>query len=68
MQQDTLSWLVWGGTRAQGAAAAQAECKLQVPAYEDKWKQAAEPRGDRTGALPDLLDIVKWCCEDGAKT
>lgn len=35
MQQDTLSWLVWGRTWAQGATAAQAKRKLQVPAENE---------------------------------
>lgn len=36
MQQDAFSWLVWGRARAQGATAAQAKRKLQVPAQGER--------------------------------
>lgn len=44
VQQDALSWLVWCGAGAQGAAAAEAECELQVPVRDngDKRRQSEE--------------------------
>lgn len=38
VQQDPLSWLVRGGTGAQGAAAAETERELQVSAEDESQK------------------------------
>lgn len=53
VQQDALSWLVWCGAGAQGAAAAEAECELKVPVGDKGDKRSSGCRVDLNSNFAD---------------